>query len=145
MRFLGLDVGSRRIGLAISDETGTIAQPLKFIEAGTSYDRAIGEIENLCGQYNVQGIVVGLPLSLSGGDRGESAAAAKKVGGLLAKRLGISVEYWDERFTTTEAERVLVDARVRRTDRRAAVDKIAAALILQGYLDAKSYKEEDAY
>ncbi len=145
MRFLGLDVGSRRIGLAISDETATIAQPLKFIPVGASYDSAVSEIENLCVKYCVHGIVVGLPLSLSGGDRGESAAAAKKVGGLLAKRLGISVEYWDERFTTAEAERVLVKARVRRADRRDAVDKIAASLILQGYLDAKSYKEEDAY
>ncbi|MCP4677185.1 MAG: Holliday junction resolvase RuvX [Deltaproteobacteria bacterium] len=145
MRVLGLDVGSRRIGLAISDETGTIAQPLKFIAVKSSYDEAISEIKKLCEEYSVQAIVVGLPLSLSGGDQGASAAAAKHVGDLLAKRLGISVEYWDERFTTTEAERLLVNARVRRADRRAAVDKVAAALILQGYLDAKSYQEEDAY
>ena len=137
MRSLGLDVGTHRIGVALSDETGIIASPLTFIKVGKELAAALGEIEELVTTHCVTTVVIGLPLSLGGGEGGSSVRRAKKLGELIEQAFQIQVDYWDERFTTLEAERLLVDADVGRKSRRQVVDKVAAALILQSYLDAK--------
>ena len=137
MRSLGLDVGTRRIGVALSDETGIIASPLTTIEVGKELAGALVEIEALVTAHRVTTVVIGLPLSLGGGEGGLSVRRARKLGELIEQAVQIRVDYWDERFTTLEAERLLVDADVGRKSRRQVVDKVAAALILQSYLDAK--------
>jgi len=136
VRTLGLDVGSRRIGVALSDELGITAQPLVVLDAKNRRE-AVARIRELCAEHEVDMIVIGLPLSMSGGDRGSSAARAREFAGRLAEEVTAEIVLWDERFTTAQAERVLIQGNVRRKNRRAVVDKIAAALILQGYLDAQ--------
>ncbi len=137
MRFLGLDVGTDRIGVALSDETGLIASPHSSLQVKSGLDRVLRDIEALVESEEVGGVVVGLPLSLGGSEQGESCARSKKVGAMLESRLGMTVVYWDERFSTAEAERMLISADVGRKSRRKVVDKVAAALILQSYLDAR--------
>jgi putative pre-16S rRNA nuclease len=137
MRYLGLDIGSHRIGVALSDELATIAQPLLVLPADSSADKIVSQIGDLCDEHEVTKVVIGLPLSLSGGSRGKSARRAQQVGRRIEDKLGLTVIYWDERFTTTEAERALIEGNVRRSERRKKIDKVAAALILQGYLDSR--------
>ena len=138
MRSLGLDIGTNRIGVAMSDETGLIAQPLKTLEVRGSFKQAVEEIKELVGEKKVEVIVVGLPLSLAGEEGGESVHRAKKIGAEIEGALGIEVVYWDERFSTAEATRSLIGAGMRRKDRREVVDKVAASIFLQSYLDAQS-------
>lgn len=137
MRYLGLDVGTDRIGVALSDETGLIASPHSTLQVKSGLKRAIDQIEALVESEEVSAIIIGLPLSLDGGAQGASCGRSKKVGAALELRLGLAVYYWDERFSTAEAERVLIAADMGRKARRKVVDKVAAALILQGYLDAR--------
>lgn len=137
MRCLGLDVGERRIGVAVSDETQSIAQPLEVLAAGSSAAAAVRALAALAAEHEVETIVVGLPLSLGGGDRGAAAARAREIGEGLRRTGAAKVVYLDERFSTAEAERLLIGAGVRRDKRRAVVDKLAAAIILQAYLDAR--------
>ncbi len=144
MRILGLDIGLHRIGVAVSDETGTIAQPLTVIKADASPQATIQKIKSLLEEYEVGKVVIGLPLSLSGGGQGQSARVAKRFGSALQEETAVEIAYWDERFTTTEAERVLLEAGTRRAARRQVIDKVAASLILQGYLDRRSPDAEDA-
>jgi putative Holliday junction resolvase len=141
VRLLGLDVGEKRVGAALSDELGVAAQPLEVIEAGRSFARALPRIRELVALHGVGRIVVGLPLAMGGGGRGASARLARELGARLASELGVEVVYVDERFTTAQAERVLVSAGVRRERRRGVVDKVAAALILQAYLDGQGTTE----
>ncbi len=140
-RILGLDVGTHRIGIALSDETLLIAQPLKSLKVGSTLDGVIKQITTLCKENDVQTIVVGLPLSLSGGNKGDSVTRAKEVGSRLQAKLGVEIVFLDERFTTAQSERLLIEAGMRRTKRRQVVDKVAASLILQSYLDSKGHRE----
>jgi putative Holliday junction resolvase len=134
MRALGLDVGTRRIGVALSDELRITAQPFAVLEAKGLKDAA-ARVRALCAEHEVDTIVIGLPLSMSGGDRGASSARARDLAALLEGAVPGEIVLWDERFSTAAAERVLIEGNVRRADRRKVVDKIAAALILQGWLD----------
>jgi len=136
MRALGLDVGSHRIGVALSDDLKITAQPLVVLAAAGGRD-VVGRIRALCAEHEVDTIVIGLPLSMSGGDRGSSGVRARALAARLGEAVSAEIVLWDERFTTAQAERVLIQGNVRRADRRAVVDKIAAALILQGWLDAR--------
>jgi putative Holliday junction resolvase len=138
MRVLGIDVGSKRIGVALSDELGLTAQPLTAIETGGGSGAVTDRLAELCAEHQVEKIIVGLPITLGGEDRGQGSHRARALGQALAEQTSIEVVYWDERFTTAEAERVLVSAGVRRDKRRRVVDKMAAALILQGFLDAET-------
>jgi len=130
-RILGLDPGERRIGVALSDAGGIIAQPHEVIEHADSLP---GRLQALIEEYAVGRIVVGLPVSLSG-DEGPAAAAARGFGAFVAECTGLVVEYADERFSTVTAERVLLESGLTRKKRRGVRDKVAAAVMLQAFLD----------
>jgi putative Holliday junction resolvase len=134
VRALGLDLGARRIGVAVSDRSGTIASPLTVIaRAGSRHDdhRRIARVVE---EEAAEVVVVGLPLSLDG-TLGPAATAAQAEGEELRAVLAVPVELFDERLTTVSAERALVEARMRREARRRVVDKVAAAVMLQAWLD----------
>lgn len=137
MRVMGLDVGSKTIGVAISDELGWTAQGVETIRINEEkYDFGLGRIESLCKEYGVEKFVVGLPKNMNNtiGPRGEdSQSFAKK----LEKRFSLPVVLWDERLTTMAAERVLLEADVSRKKRKKVIDKMAATMILQGFLDSQ--------
>jgi putative Holliday junction resolvase len=134
MRWMGLDLGSKRIGVALSDELGLTAQPLQVIarHGGT---RDLEALARLVREHAVTGVVAGLPLNMDGSE-GEAAARVRRFTENLSKHLGLPVRLWDERLTTWEAEAVLREAGVRSRKGRQVVDKLAAALILKGFLDA---------
>jgi putative Holliday junction resolvase len=132
-RVLGLDPGERRIGVALSDATGMIAQPHMVIDRRRQ-DLA-ETLRSLYQEHGVGTVVVGLPVSLSG-EEGASARRARSFGAEVEEILGCEVVYQDERFTTVQAEDALLEAGMRRVERRDKRDKVAAALMLQGYLDA---------
>ena len=133
-RILGLDPGERRVGVALSDPTGTIASPHSVIDRRSV--KLAEAVRMLCEEHDVERIVVGLPTGLSGVE-GHSAKAARTVGDAVAEATGLQVEYQDERFTTVTAEAALLEGGVRRAKRRDVRDKVAAAVILQTYLDRK--------
>jgi len=136
-RVLAVDLGERRIGLALSDPSGTLASPLRTIEVSGDPERDRLAVVDAAREAEAQVIVVGLPRSLSGRE-GPAARRARVEASALAEVAGeIKVELHDERFTTREADRALADAGKRRRERRAHVDAAAAAIILQSYLDAK--------
>lgn len=135
MTVLALDLGERRIGVAVSDELGITARPLSVIER-TSRATDIARIGDLARRRSVQTIVVGLPLNMDG-SAGPAARRVKRFVGRLRRQLGLEVQVWDERLTTAEAERALIAAGERRARRRQVRDGVAAALILQSYLDAQ--------
>ncbi len=132
-RVLGLDPGERRVGVALSDSLGLIAQPHLVL------DRKQGDVIRwivaLCEQNDVTTIVVGLPITLSGAE-GASAEAARRFGEEVQAAAGRNLVYWDERFTSVQAEEALLEAGMRREKRRSRRDMVAAALLLQSYLDA---------
>ncbi len=133
-RVLGLDPGERRIGVALSDTMGMIAQPYMVIDRRRQ-DLA-ATLRALCEDQEVGTVVVGLPVSLSG-EEGEAARRARAFGAAVEEILGCEVVYQDERFTTVQAEDALLEAGMRRAERRERRDKVAAALMLQGFLDAQ--------
>lgn len=132
-RILGLDPGDVRIGVALSDPLGIIAQPYAVLDRRTA--SVMSEIEAICAEYDVATVVVGLPVSLSG-EEGPAAAKARDFGSQVERATGCEIVYFDERFTTVQAEAALIEGNVRRRKRRESVDKVAAAVMLQGYLDA---------
>jgi len=133
-RSFGLDVGTKTVGVAVSDALGMTAQPVTTLRR-TSLRADLTELRRLAEQHEVEHAVVGLPLNMNGTE-GASAAEARRFGDAVARSLGLRVEYWDERLTTTAANRVLLEANLSRARRRAVVDRVAATLILQGWLDA---------
>lgn len=141
MRILGLDVGSKRIGFAVSDELGIIAQPLKTFEHKNDKD-AIEEIKRVSSELNVKEIVIGLPLNMDGTESRQTQEVVKFMN-LLEKELSLPIKTWDERLTTVGAEKALLEADVSRKKRKFVKDKIAAQLMLQNYLDYTESKEKD--
>ncbi len=136
MRRLGVDPGSRRIGLSLSDEDGRIAMPHSTVERRGAADaaRRVAEVVQETGAGEV---VMGLPLRLDG-TKGDAARRARSLGEAIASRSDVPVVYWDERLTTVQAERALREADVRGAARRQVVDQAAATVLLQSYLDAKT-------
>jgi putative holliday junction resolvase len=130
-RYLGVDYGTRRVGLAISDGLGLTARPLEVV-ARRDLE---AELRKIVDEYRVDGIVVGLPTGLRG-DEGESAEGARELGKEIERILGVPVHYVDERFTSRMAESTLLESGMRRRERRETVDKVAAAIILQTFLDS---------
>lgn len=135
MRILGLDYGERRIGVAVSDPTGTTGQPLMVIDKRDPGSDIV-KISDLVDDYDVDEVVVGLPISLSG-EIGPQARTVLEFVEKLKAELRVPVKTWDERLTTSYAGRALKESDVRRKRRKEVVDKVAAAIILQGYLDSK--------
>ncbi len=141
-RVLALDIGERRIGVAISDEGGILAQPLQVIERkGTATD--VAQVARLLQEQRAQEIVVGMPYTL----RGEQAGAAEKVQSFVAvlrEAVHVPIVLVDERLSTVEADRRMREAGVRREARRSRVDAVAAALILERYLSERRNKADGA-
>ena len=141
MRIMGLDYGSKTVGVAISDPLGITAQGIEIIrrEKETKLRQTLARIEALIKEYEVESIVLGFPKNMNNtiGDRAEKSLAFKE---MLEKRTGLDVVMWDERLTTVEANRTLMEGKVRREDRSKYVDMLAAVYILQGYLDSRSFK-----
>jgi putative Holliday junction resolvase len=133
---LGVDVGTVRVGLAGSDETGTIATPLRTVPRRPA-ERLWRELKDVVDERLPERIVVGLPRRLDGSE-GDSAADARLVAGQLHARTGLPVEMWDERFTTAAAERTLIAAGQRRAARRRTIDAVAASMLLQSWLDSRA-------
>lgn len=141
MRIMGLDYGSKTVGVAISDPLGITAQGIEIIrrEKETKLRQTLARIEALIREYEVESIVLGFPKNMNNtiGDRAEKSLAFQE---MLKKRTGLDVVMWDERLTTVEANRTLIEGKVRREDRKQYVDMLAAVYILQGYLDSRSFK-----
>ncbi|GAB6491103.1 MULTISPECIES: Holliday junction resolvase RuvX [Bacillus] len=137
MRILGLDVGTKTVGVAISDEMGWTAQGLETIKINEERGQfGFDRISELVKQYDVDKIVVGLPKNMNGtiGPRGE---ACQRFAENLRELLQLDVVMWDERLSTMAAERLLISADVSRKKRKQVIDKMAAVVILQGFLDSK--------
>ena len=139
MRILGLDYGSKTVGVAVSDPLGFTAQGVEIIrrKSENKMRQTLARIEELIAQYQVEEIVLGLPKNMNNtlGDRAEKSLELKET---LERRTGLPVVMWDERLTTVEANRTLMEASVRRENRKQYMDKLAAVFILQGYLDSLS-------
>lgn len=141
MRVLGIDLGDRYVGLALTDALGMTAQPLSTLgrKGGQGDVKALAE---LCREHEVSRVVVGLPLNMDGSE-GPRARGAREFAKLIEAGLGLPVELWDERLTTVSAERALIDADLSRKRRREVVNHVAAALILEGWLAAHTARSEE--
>lgn len=139
MRIMGLDYGSKTVGVAISDALCITAQGIETIrrEKETKLRKTLARIDELIKEYEVELIVLGFPKNMNNtiGDRAEKSLEFQE---MLKKRTGLDVVMWDERLTTVEANRTLIEGKVRREDRKQYVDMLAAVYILQGYLDSRS-------
>ena len=136
MRILGLDYGSKTVGVAVSDPLGLTAQGVEIIrrKSENKMRQPLARIEELAKEYQVEKIVLGFPKNMNNtlGDRAEKSLELKET---LERRTGLEIVMWDERLTTVSANRVLMETGVRRENRKEHVDEIAAIFILQGYLD----------
>jgi putative Holliday junction resolvase len=134
-RVLALDFGDRRIGIALSDPMGLAARPLLTLRR-TSWERDLEAIRHLVREHDVRRIVVGLPLDMDGG-RGPRVRLTEAFIERVRRATGLPVVPWDERLTTVQAERILLEGDVSRARRRAVIDQVAAVIVLQTYLDAQ--------
>lgn len=141
MRVLGLDIGEARIGVAVSDAEGRIASPLGVLDA-RALAADVRPLARLVADFEVEALVVGLPLTL-GGDQGPQAEAVRRTADRLGAALGLPVLYCDERLTSAEARRAMREAGVSEREQRGALDKVAAALMLQAWLDARRGEGEE--
>ena len=136
MKLIGLDYGSKTVGVAASDEMQILASPVETIfrkEEG-KLRKTYARIEEICREQGASGVVVGLPVNMDG-EESERSALARDFAEAVARRTGLSVVLWDERLTTVEAEEILREKGVPRRDFKKEIDAIAAAIILQDYLD----------
>lgn len=138
MRYMGLDVGDKTIGVAISDEAGIAANPVTVIARTGSLKREIGEVRRLAEESGVGRIVVGMPFMLDGsvGIQAEKVTAFVEE---LRKRIRIPIVTWDERLTTVEVERILIESDQSREKRKKVIDKMAAAVMLNSYMDRQKH------
>ena len=138
MRIMGLDYGSRTVGVAVSDELGIAAQGLEtiFRKSPWKLRQTLARIQEIAEEYQISRIVVGLPKNMNN-SLGERAEDALAFSAMVEKRCGLPVEMWDERLTTVQSERILMEGGVRREKRKKDLDRMAAALILQSYMDGK--------
>ncbi|MDE6674997.1 MAG: Holliday junction resolvase RuvX [Acetatifactor sp.] len=139
MRIMGLDFGSKTVGVAVSDPLGITAQGLEIIrrKEENKLRRTYARIEELIVEYQVEEIVLGLPKNMNATE-GERAELTREFKDSLERRTGLPVPLWDERLTTVAADRAMMEAGIRREHRKDYVDMIAASLILQGYLDRRA-------
>ncbi len=139
MRVLGLDVGDRRIGVAVSDALGITAQRLALVERSASLSQDVNVIATLADQHQARAIVVGLPLTMKG-EQGEQAQKVLTFVEALRARVQCPVEMADERLTTVQGQRALLETDTSRKQRKQLIDQVAAQLILQSYLDAHAQR-----
>ena len=139
MRLMGLDYGSKTVGVAVSDPLGLTAQGVETVWRKQEYKlrQTMARIEELISEYQVERIVLGYPKNMNNtiGERAQKSLEFKE---MLERRTGLEVIMWDERLTTVEANRTLMEASVRRENRKQYLDQLAAVFILQGYLDSLS-------
>lgn len=142
MRIMGLDFGSKTVGVAISDPLLITAQGIEIIERKeeNKLRRTLARIEALIVEYGVEEIVLGLPKHMNN-TLGERAELSMEFKDKLERRTGLPVQMWDERLTTVAADRAMMEAGIRREHRKEHVDRIAACFILQGYLDYRKNKD----
>ena len=139
MRIMGLDYGTKTVGVAVSDPLGITAQAVETVtrKDENKLRKTCARIEELVAEYEVEKIVLGLPKHMNN-DIGDRAEKSMQFGEMIGRRTGLEVVMWDERLTTVEAERTLIETGIRREHRKQYVDQIAAVFILQGYLDSRS-------
>lgn len=139
MRILGLDYGSKTVGVALSDPLGITAQPVETIwrKEENKLRKTLARIGEIVSEYQVEEIVVGYPKNMNN-TIGERAERALEFKAMLERRTGLPVMMWDERLTTVEANRTLMETGVRRENRKQYLDELAAVFILQGYLDLRA-------
>jgi putative Holliday junction resolvase len=140
VRFLGVDPGTKRVGLAISDPGESLAGPLKVL-ARRTLAQIVADIAALCRQEEIGGLVVGLPINMDG-SHGPAAQEAEVLGKLLHEATGLVVEYWDERLSSVTAENAMLEADLSRAMRKRKIDKVAAQIILQGFLDSRNKRKD---
>jgi putative Holliday junction resolvase len=138
MRILALDHGTKRIGVAVSDETKTIAQPLEYIPAEPFAD-FLARLKKLLVEKEIDLVLIGLPRNMDG-SYGPAAQKVEAFVAVLRNAITVPIKTWDERLTSAQANRVLIQGRVHRGKRKETVDKMAAAILLQSYLDVTSDK-----
>jgi len=141
---MGLDYGTKTVGVAVSDELGITAQGLETITRKSSKKlrQTLARIAELAKAYQIQRIILGLPKNMNN-TMGERAQETMEFRQMLLKRTGLPVELWDERLTTIESERILKEAGIRREHRKERIDWMAASLILQSYMDAHQISGKD--
>jgi putative pre-16S rRNA nuclease len=133
MRILALDHGSKRIGVAVSDETKTIAQPLEYIPA-EPFANFLARLKELLAEKEISLVLLGLPRNMDG-SYGPAAQKVEAFAAALKTAITVPIKMWDERLTSTMANKILIQGKVRRDKRKEKVDKMAAAILLQSYLD----------
>src|SRR5947208_6169405 len=136
MRILAIDHGTKRMRIALSDELGMIAQPLKFIEA-EPFAKFLDRVKEILREKQVELILVGMPRNMDG-SYGSAALKVQEFVAVLKDAIAIPITVWDERLTSAQANRFLLEGNVRRAERKQKVDKTAAAILLQSYLDSLS-------
>ena len=143
MRIMGLDYGSKTVGVAVSDPLGLTAQGIEIVrrKSENKLRQTLARIEEIAKEYSVEKIVLGFPKHMNN-DIGERAEKSLEFKEMLERRTGLPVVMWDERLTTVEADRTMVETGIRRENRKEYVDMIAAVFILQGYLDYLSNHKE---
>lgn len=143
MRIMGLDYGSKTVGVAVSDALGLTAQGIEIVrrKSENKLRQTLARIEEIAKEYGVEKIVLGFPKHMNN-DIGERAEKSLEFKEMLERRTGLPVVMWDERLTTVEADRTMMETGIRRENRKEYVDMIAAVFILQGYLDYLSHQKE---
>ena len=143
MRIMGLDYGSKTVGVAVSDALGLTAQGIEIVrrKSENKLRQTLARIEEIAKEYGVEKIVLGFPKHMNN-DIGERAEKSLEFKEMLGRRTGLPVVMWDERLTTVEADRTMMETGIRRENRKEYVDMIAAVFILQGYLDAAAHRRE---
>lgn len=140
---IGLDFGSKTVGVAVSDPLGITAQPLETVTRSSENKlrRTLARIEEIIRQYDAKKIILGYPKNMNDteGERVRKTLAFKES---LERRTGLPVQLWDERLSTVASEKILIESDIRRENRKTYVDQIAAAIILQGYLDYLAFQDE---
>ena len=144
MRIMGLDFGSKTVGVAVSDPLGITAQGVEIVrrKSQNKLRQTLARIDELVHEYDVEELVLGYPKNMNGTE-GERCEKTKEFKELLEKRTGLPVALWDERLTTVAADRSMMEAGLGRYERKEYVDEIAAVFILQGYMAAKKMKTEE--
>jgi putative Holliday junction resolvase len=137
MRLMGLDLGERRIGVAISDPLGITAQGVSVYQRTGNLQTDLKFFAELIVEREINGVIIGLPKNMNGTE-GPMAEKARSFGAELAKLTGISIRFWDERLSTGAAQKVLIEANMSRRKRRTKIDQVAAVIILQNYLDSQT-------